>query len=191
MGFLTLEKEYDIKHIVAVYDEKKYGGKVICIGSPYIHDIIVISLKGELIRRDDGRNNDEIKRYMEEFDAEPERLKKIVTADDDLSEFTIPVYIYEDARIRKELCKEIGWPNVTAKGELMYNNTSFSTFREAFHYACHAVGFDKYRREYYREDLRDRIKNVCKCVRYRWRERFDWIYVNSILRVKSWFDSKQ
>lgn len=188
MGFLSLEKEYGIKHIVAVYDEKKYGGKVICIGSPYIHDIIVISMNGELIRRNDGKNNDKIKRYMQEFDAAPERLKKIVTADDDLSEFTTPVYIYEDARIRKELCKEIGWPNVTAEGEIMYNNTSFSTFQEAFYYACNDVRYDKYKRKYYRKDLRDRIQNVCKCVRYRWRERFDWIYVNSILRIKSWFE---
>lgn len=59
MGFLTLEKEYGIKHIVAVYDEKKYGGKVICIGSPYTHDIIVISMNGELIKRDDSRSNNE------------------------------------------------------------------------------------------------------------------------------------
>ena len=186
MGFLTLEKEYDIKHIVAVYDEKKYGGKVICIGSPYIHDIIVISMTGKIIKRDDGRSNNEIKRYMQEFDADPEKLREIVTKEDDLSEFTTPVYICENARIRKELCKEIGWPNVTAQGKLMYENTSFKTFREAYHYACHAVRFDKYKRKYYREDLLDRMQNVCNCIKYRWRERFDWIYVNSILRIKSW-----
>ena len=191
MGVLTLEKEYDIKHIVAVYDKKKYGGKVICIGSAYIHDIIVISMNGEVIKRDDGRSNDEIKRYMKEFDADPERLKKVVTEDDDLSDFKIPVYIYENARIRKELCKEIGWPNVTAQGELMYNNTSFSTFREAFHYACNDVKLDKYRRRYYREDLLDRIQNVCKCIKYRWKERFAWFYVNSILRIKSWFEQEK
>jgi len=187
MGFLALQKEYKIEHIVAVYNEKKYGGKVICIGSPYIHDIIVIDMDGYLVRRDDGRSNDNIKRYMKEFDNDPEKLKRIVKQEDDFSEYTKPVYIYDDGKIREELCKEIGWPNTTTTGELMYENTSFGTYQEAFKYAVRSVRFDKWSRQCYREDLLDDIKRVLKRIKYRWKLRFNWLYVNSILRVKSFF----
>jgi hypothetical protein len=187
MGFLALQREYKIEHIVAVCNEKKYGGKVICIGSPYIHDIIVIGMDGAIIKRDDGRVNENLKRYMQEFDADPEKLKRIVTKDDDFSEFTIPVYIYDFGRIRKEFCKEIGWPNVTTKGELMYENTSFGTFKAAFKYAVSSVKLDKWSRKFYREDLLDDIKQVLKRIKFRWELRFNWLYVNTILRVKSFF----
>ena len=103
MGFLSLKKEYNIEHIVAVYDEKKYGGKVICIGSPYIHDIIVIDMQGKILRRDDGRSNEELRRYMQEFDADPDKLRGIVTKADDFSNYITTVYIYDNGRIRKEL----------------------------------------------------------------------------------------
>lgn len=188
MGFLSLKKEYNIEHIVAVYDEKKYGGKVICVGSPYIHDIIVIDMHGNIIRRyDDGRSNEKLRRYMLEFDAEPDKLREIVTKADDFSDYQTTVYIYDDGRIRKELCKEIGWPNVTTTGEMMYKNTSFDTYKKAFRYACESVGYDKYLRMNYRENLKDDFKRIFRRIKYRWEDRFDWLYINTILRVKSWF----
>ena len=187
MGFLSLKKEYNIEHIVAVYDEKKYGGKVICIGSPYIHDIIVIDMQGKILRRDDGRSNEELRRYMQEFDADPDKLRGIVTKADDFSNYITTVYIYDNGRIRKELCEEIGWPNVTTTGEMMYENTSFDTYKKAFRYACESVGYDKYLRMSYREKLKDDFKRIFRRIKYRWEDRFDWLYVNTILRVKSWF----
>lgn len=188
MGFLSLQKEYDIKHIVAVYDEKKYGGKVICIGSPYIHDIIVIDMYGKILRRyDEDRSNEKLRRYMQEFDAEPDKLREIVTKADDFSDYQTTVYIYDNGRIRKELCKEIGWPNVTTTGEMMYENTSFGTYKEAFRYACDNIGWTKYMRQDYRYYLLEDFKKIFKRIKRRWRARFKWLFVNTILRVKSWF----
>ena len=184
MGFLTLEKEYDIKHIVAVYNEKKYGGQVICIGSPYIHDIIVIDMDGNIVRRDDGRSNDNIKRYMKEFDDDPEKLKRIVKQKDDFSELTIKVYIYDWGKIREEFCKEIGWPNTTTTGEVMYENTTFKTYGEAFQYALQSVKLDKWSRRCYRMDLKDAMGDVFRKIKYRWEDRFKWLYVNTVLRIK-------
>ena len=192
MGLLSLEKEYDIKHTVAVFDEKKYGGKVICIGSPYIHDIIVINMQGEIIKRDDCKSNDNLLRYIQEFDKDPDKLKRIVTQEDDFSDFTTPVYITNHHRIRKEFCKEFGWPNITSSGELMYNNTCFKTYKEAFENLCRNIKyyFDEFYRENYYYNLKNDIKRVFKCIKFRWKDRFDFVYVNTILRIKSWFNNE-
>ena len=188
MGFLSLKKEYNIEHIVAVYDEKKYGGKVICIGSPYTHDIIVIDMQGKILKRyDDDRSNEKLRRYMQEFDAKPDKLREIVTTADDFCNYITTVYIYDKGRIRKELCEEIGWPNVTTTGEMMYENTSFDTYKKAFRYACKSVRYDKYSRMNYRENLKDDFKRIFRRIKYRWEGRFDWLYVNTILRAKLWF----
>lgn len=188
MGFLSLKKEYNIEHIIAVYDEKKYGGKVICIGSPYIHDIIVIDMQGKILRRyDDGGTNEKLRRYMQEFDADPDKLREIVTKADNFSNYITTVYIYDKGRIRKELCEEIGWPNVTTTGEMMYENTSFDTYKKAFRYACQSVSYDKYLRMNYRKNLKDDFKRIFSKIKYRLEDRFDWLYVNIILRIKAWF----
>ena len=45
MGFKTIKQHYDIKHIVAIYNEEKYGGACICIGSGYVHGLIAINIE--------------------------------------------------------------------------------------------------------------------------------------------------
>jgi hypothetical protein len=145
-------------------------------------------MHGKILRRyDKDRSNEKLRRYMQEFDAEPDKLREIVTKADDFSDYITTVYIYDKGRIRKELCKEIGWPNVTTTGEMMYENTSFDTYKKAFHYACESVGYDKYMRRNYRYNLKDDFKRIFRRIKFRWEDRFDWLYVNTILRVKSWF----
>lgn len=118
MGWKTVKKEFQIGHIVCVVE-----GKGICIGSPYIHDIIVIGLDGTVQKRYlDGRGiNSDLHRYMEEFDAAPERLKEAVLAKDEFSQ-SIPVYTYNGENIELTYCEELGWPNCTHDGRLMYEN---------------------------------------------------------------------
>ena len=45
MGFKAIKQHYDIKHIVAIYNEEKYGGDCICIGSGYVHGLIAINIE--------------------------------------------------------------------------------------------------------------------------------------------------
>ncbi len=45
MGFKAIKQHYDIKHIVAIYNEEKYGGACICIGSGYVHGLIAINIE--------------------------------------------------------------------------------------------------------------------------------------------------
>ena len=189
MGFKLLEKTYDIKHIVCVTHEEKYGGEAICIGSPYIHDIIVIDMQGEVIKRykNDG-HNDELTRYQREFDADPEKLKRIVTTPDVFDEsLNQTVYIYDFGRIRKETCQEFGWPNVTNKGELMYENTAFKTFREAYECALHNTAFNKWDRMGNRDRIKERLYDLWRAFRWIFIVRYNWFYVRTILRVKAFF----
>lgn len=117
MGFKKLKEHYRIGHAVCV---TKAG---ICIGSPYIHDIIVIGMDGEIKKRyEDGKTNDDLLRYQKEMDADPEKLREVVQAKD-IFEAAIPVYTYEGGNIIKKLCEKTGWPNVTHDGDLMYENT--------------------------------------------------------------------
>lgn len=121
MGWKNVKEHYRIVHQVRVEE------KGICIGSPYISDIIVIGLDGVLKKRDDGHANSNLKRYMQEFDADPEKLNRLVTTPDTFTN-SVVVYTYEGSKIIEKLCETPGWPNVTHDGLMMYDNT-FSTDR--------------------------------------------------------------
>jgi hypothetical protein len=57
MGWKSVKEHYQIKHIVQVTD------KGICVGSPYIHDVIIIGLDGKVLKRDREPSNDDLNRY--------------------------------------------------------------------------------------------------------------------------------
>jgi hypothetical protein len=119
MGFKTLKKHYRIGHTVCVTE------KGICIGSHYIHDLIVVGLDGKIIKSDDDFSDEDLVRYMAEMKADPAKLREVVQAPDTF-EASIPVYTYAGGSIVEKLCDKPGWPNVTHDGALMYGNT-FST----------------------------------------------------------------
>jgi hypothetical protein len=116
MGWKNIKEHYKIGHIVQVTSEG------ICIGSPYIHNIIVIGLDGELKRRYDDRSNEDLSRYQSEMAADPEKLKRLIDAPDAFSR-SVPVYTFDGGEIIKKRCEELKWPNVTHDGEMMYDNT--------------------------------------------------------------------
>jgi hypothetical protein len=125
MGWKNVKEYYDIKHIVQVTI------KGICIGSSYIHDIIIIDKNsGEMIKpyTDQWAVNDDLLRYQTEMEQDPEKLKSLVTSEDSF-EKNILVYTYENSKIIEEYCEELGWPNVTHSGNIMYENT-YSTNKD-------------------------------------------------------------
>jgi hypothetical protein len=117
MGWKTVKEEYGIVHTVCVNEDG-----VLCIGSPYIHDIIRISSEGAVIKPYRDKHNEDLARYQSEFDADPERLRRAVKAED-LFCRSLPVYTFDGADIIEEECDAYGWPNVTHNGKLMYENT--------------------------------------------------------------------
>lgn len=117
MGWKAVRDHYRIEHDVQVTDEG------ICIGSPYIHDIIVISLdRGEIVRRWGEPHSGKLGRYLEEMDADPLKLAELV-AQDDVFERSIPVFTYAGGDILEKQCEALGYPNITHDGCMQYENT--------------------------------------------------------------------
>jgi hypothetical protein len=117
MGWKAVRDHYRIEHIVQVTDAG------ICIGSPYIHDIIVISIdRGEITRRWGEPHRGSLARYLEEMDADPFKLSELV-AQADVFERSIPVFTYEGGDIIEKQCEQLGYPNVTHDGCIQYENT--------------------------------------------------------------------
>jgi hypothetical protein len=122
VGWKKVKEHYRITHIVQVNEAG------ICIGSGYIPEIIVISLSGLLVKRDDfsGRTG-ALARYKKEMEDDPSTLKCLVL-EPDVFDSAITVYTFDGARIIEKKCEELGWPNVTHDGCVMYEN-AFSTNR--------------------------------------------------------------
>lgn len=123
MGWNNVKKAYKIKHNVCVTE---HG---ICIGTGYIHDIIVIGLDGVIKKPYIEVSNQELARYMQEMSSDLPTLKRLIESPDTF-ERSITVFTYdtETFEIFEKQCEELGWPNATHDGEMMYENT-FSTDR--------------------------------------------------------------
>lgn len=126
MGWKNVKNHYRIEHHVQVTNAG------ICIGSGYIHDIIVIGMDGVIKKGYPGvdwiSKNDCLNRYTDEMNDNPEKLKELVLSPD-IFDVSIPVFTYDDAEIIEKQCEELGYPNVTHDGQMMYENT-FSTDRK-------------------------------------------------------------
>lgn len=118
MGWKAVKEHYRIDHDVQVV-----AGKGICIGSAYVHDLITVSLSGEvrpgrIVRRGEPGK---LGRYMDEMDADPAKLRELIEQPDHF-ERSIQVFTYDGAEIIECACEELGWPNVTHDGRMMYEN---------------------------------------------------------------------
>jgi hypothetical protein len=116
MGWKTLKEHYRIKHYVCVTTQG------ICIGSGYVHDLIVVSMEGTLKKVRQDSVNEDINRYQAEMVADPAKLKEVVLAKDTFAR-ALTVYTYDGGKIIENKCEELGWPNVTHDGCMMYANT--------------------------------------------------------------------
>lgn len=126
MGWKNVREHYLIVHIVAVFP-----GKGICIGSPYVHDLIVISPDGKLHWGPLGiGENRDLARYHAEMTADLARLKALIDAPDTFGA-ALPVWTYDGGKIITAYCEKYGWPNCTHDGTLMYDNRFFRTEAEA------------------------------------------------------------
>lgn len=118
MGWKNVKEHYRIGHQVQVTE---HG---ICIGSPYIHGLLVIALDGTRIVKPyvDRGANENLWRYQKEMDADMGKLWELVN-NPDTFEKSLPVFTYKGGQIIEKQCEEYGWPNVTHDGDLMYENT--------------------------------------------------------------------
>ena len=145
MGWKNVKEHYGITHYVQVTE------KGICIGSGYVHDLLCISPTDAKCEWDDRVDRSETElgcnlsiwrpRYLgrgEPFDgivnamaADPKKLRELIDTPDTFAA-SIPVYTYDyDGNIVEKQCEELGWPNVTHDGTMMYENRVFATREEA------------------------------------------------------------
>lgn len=115
MGWKNVKDHYRIGHHVTVTEQG------ICIGSAYIHDIIVIRPDGVLKKRYDDRSNEDLIRYQSEIDSDPDMLQQLIQAHDTFTS-SVVVYTYDGGDIIEKQCEVLGWPNVTHDGDMMYEN---------------------------------------------------------------------
>ncbi len=125
MGWKNIKEHFRIEHIVCVKQ-----GEGLCIGSPYIYNIIVLALDGTVKKRNDrSGSNPDLDRYQREIDATPaSKIKELLDAPDTFAA-ALAVYTYDGGTIKECRCEAYGWPNITHDGQLMYENT-FSAARE-------------------------------------------------------------
>ena len=138
MGWKNVKEQYGIGHIVRVVEDKG-----ICIGSGYVHDLIVISPTDRKVdwsdtidrrRADIGHNltiwrsqhlgrGEPFDGWVKQWTENPEKLRSAIDAPDKFAQ-SITVYTYDyDGNIIEKKCEELGWPNITHDGECMYENT--------------------------------------------------------------------
>lgn len=125
MSWKNIKEHYRIGHNVHIRDGK------ICIGSPYVPDLISITMDGKPSWGTMGPSkNDDLARYWSEITADIGKLHELIETPDTFTR-SLPVYTYDGGYILEKQCEEYGWPNVTHDGCMMYDNTFFKTREEA------------------------------------------------------------
>lgn len=154
MGWKNVKEHYRIGHYVQVTPEG------VCIGSGYIHDLIVISQDGALKKRYDGSgSNTDLARYQDEIDKDPDRLRELV-ATPDVFEKAVVVYTYQRGEIIEKVCEVPGWPNVTHDGCMMYENTFSTDKSKVIAWAKRSAALEV---EYLEETIADIERRLREC----------------------------
>jgi hypothetical protein len=178
MGWKSIKEKYNIVHTVAVYPDEG-----ICIGSDYVHNIIVIGFDGRVKSKWTGwSNNPKLDTYYARI-CEDERsgeLKRLCQCQDTFGP-VFPVYTYRDGRIIKKWCEAYGWPNVTTDGSVMYENTFFQDYEKARSAVLHSTKYClQFSASHFGQDIRPDIQHIKYRAGSLLRECFEFIYARTI-----------
>lgn len=130
MGLKAIKEHYEIKHNVHI------RGGLITIGSAYVPDIIAFDVEGKIHKKDDlfVKEGNELDRVYKALVSDPELIVKLIRQED-VFERSIRVYSFNGAEITEHFCEELGWPNVTHDGRMMYENRFTTDRNEAIEWA--------------------------------------------------------
>lgn len=115
MGWKTLKEAYGINHTVCV---TTMG---ICIGSGYVHDLVVVDPATGRIQENEAFGGFLSKHHPELANATTSEILSHIQAEDTFAT-SIPVYTFDGATIIEKRCEALGYPNTTHDGDLMYDN---------------------------------------------------------------------
>lgn len=127
MGWKLIKEHYRIGHLVSFHADKG-----LCIGSSYVHNLIVLNPEAKTINvgKRAISGNADLTRYYEEMTGDREKLWAMLEQPDTF-ERDLPVFTYEGGEVVQYLCESYGWPNVTHDGQMMYDNRFFKRRDEA------------------------------------------------------------
>lgn len=185
MGHKAIKQHYDIKHIVAIYNEEKYGGACICIGSGYVHGLIAINIEtGKVFYSSlvTPGENSEIGQLAARIKADEKNgvLRALIDEPDTFAR-NLPVFTTENWAVKAELCEEYGWPNTTHTGRIMYENTYFRTRAEAYAYLLKETKAGvRYCR--FTENFKEGLRRINRAIRFSLREIWFWVAARTIGR---------
>lgn len=112
MGFKAIKQHYDIGYIVAIYNEEKYGGDCICIGSGFVHGLIAINIEtGKVFYSSlvTPGENSEIGQLAARIKADEKNgvLRALIDEPDTFAR-NLPVFTTENWAVKAEQCEEYG-----------------------------------------------------------------------------------
>lgn len=146
MGFKAFKEHYGINdHIVSVHKG------VISIGSDYVSNLVGIDMQTGAILINEAFSGFLVQKYPEILNSTNEERLALVQIKDQFSQ-SIPVYTSCNGQIIEKQCEELGFPNVTHDGEIMYQNTHYANKADAVEYAREDLGC---RIEYYEGSIVD------------------------------------
>jgi hypothetical protein len=185
MGYKNVKEHYDIKHIVEVCDEKQYGGRCICIGSPYRHDIIVIRIHDAKVVKQYNEYwnpNENLARYNEALKKDEKNgvLRKLIETPDTFTK-SLPVFTIEKGMVIRDVCEEYGYPNTTHAGAKMYENTHFETRKEAYAYLLETTS-NNIRYCQFKRNIKDCFERIVSILKYGFLDVVYWVKARTISR---------
>ncbi|MCK5611301.1 hypothetical protein KAR91_56045 [Candidatus Pacearchaeota archaeon] len=160
MGIKALKEHFKIEHAVQIDNGR------ICIGSPYIHDIISIGKDFSIgtCSSWSGRNELLNRNFKDLTEASISgELKKIIE-EPDTYENLITIWKSYNGKVIKKQCEVFEWPEVTTDGEMIYENTFFKTRKEALK-DCRIQEVSGLR-SIFRFRLRDSISKLFSAIKY-------------------------
>ncbi len=160
MGWKTLKERFGITHIVQVRNGK------ICIGSGYVHDLATVDGETGGVSENPTFGGFLGREYPALRDASSDEVLLAVNAKDEFVSAEV-VYTYDGGKILEKRCEQLGWPNVTHDGMLMYEN-NFSAEKDvvvewAKRNATHGVSFARRALAEAEKDLLDRQADLARC----------------------------
>lgn len=161
MGFKAFKKHFGIDgHIVSIRDG------AILIGSEYVSNLVGFDMQTGKVLVSDAFSSFLGKFYPNILNSSNEERLALIKIEDHFHR-SIPVYTYSDGKIIEKHCEELGFPNVTHDGELMYSNTHFANKKDAIEKACENLSHQIHHQEESIVELESKIvqkkEKIAKC----------------------------
>lgn len=159
MWIKAIKRHYNIWHFVTLEENGNVN-----IGSPYIHDIIVVNPKWEIIKDyNSDRTNADLYRYAMEIKSLPSKFVELYNEDDRVGKLT--VYSHNGIRILEDSADAVGYPNVTDSGQLQYENSHWPTYEEARAHLMRELWYTA-KGSYAKYDLLNNFHEIIRHIKY-------------------------